>query len=128
MKVGIRKPNIKKRIKARTTGKIKRKMKKSVNPLYGKKGMGYIKNPKRAVYNKVYHKTTIDLFKFKPAKLNSVFALPLLLIWYPLMWSCLLVYLMVKWICVFTYKAFLKMSEFFRKRFNKKEDDDIKQE
>lgn len=58
MKVGYRKPNIKKSIKARTTGKVKRKMKKAVNPLYGKKGMGYIKNPKKAVYNKVYHKTT----------------------------------------------------------------------
>lgn len=58
MKVGYRKPNIKKSIKARTTGKIKRKMKKAVNPLYGKKGMGYVKNPKKAVYNKVYHKTT----------------------------------------------------------------------
>lgn len=58
MKVGYRKPNIKKSIKARTTGKVKRKMKKAVNPLYGKKGMGYIKNPKKAVYNKVYNKTT----------------------------------------------------------------------
>ena len=58
MKVGYRKPNIKKSIKARTTGKIKRKAKKAVNPFYGKKGMGYIKNPKRAVKNKVYHKTT----------------------------------------------------------------------
>lgn len=58
MKVGYRKPNIKKSIKARTTGKIKRKMKKAVNPLYGKKGMGYVRNPKKAVYNKVYHKTT----------------------------------------------------------------------
>lgn len=58
MKIGFRKPNIKKSIKARTTGKIKRKMKKAVNPFYGKKGMGYIKNPKRAVKNKIYHKTT----------------------------------------------------------------------
>ena len=58
MKIGYRKPNIKKSIKARTTGKVKRKMKKAVNPFYGKKGMGYIKNPKRAVKNKIYHKTT----------------------------------------------------------------------
>ena len=51
MKVGIRKPNIKTRVKARTTGKIKRKAKKAVNPLYEKKGMGYINDPKKAVYN-----------------------------------------------------------------------------
>ena len=63
MKVGIRKPSIKKSIKARTTGKIKRKVKKSVNPLYGKKGMGLINNPKKAIYNKVYNKTTIDATK-----------------------------------------------------------------
>lgn len=60
MKIGVRKPSIKKSIKARTTGKVKRTIKKSVNPLYGKKGMGYINNPKKAVYNKVYNKTTID--------------------------------------------------------------------
>lgn len=58
MKIGFRKPSIKKSIKARTTGKIKRKVKKAVNPFYGKKGMGYINDPKKAVYNKVYNKTT----------------------------------------------------------------------
>ncbi len=66
MKFGMRKPSLKKSIKARTTGKIKRKAKKAVNPLYGKKGMGYIKNPKRAVKNKIYKKTTFswkDLLK-----------------------------------------------------------------
>ena len=61
MKMGIRKPSLKKSIKARTTGKLKRKMKKAVNPLYGKKGMGMIKNPKKAIYNKVYNKTTIGV-------------------------------------------------------------------
>lgn len=66
MKIGMRKPSIKKSIKARTTGKAKRKVKKALIPGYGKKGMGYIKNPKKAVYNKVYKKTTFsfwDLFK-----------------------------------------------------------------
>lgn len=37
MKFGIRKPSIKKSFKARTTGKIKRKAKKVINPFYGKK-------------------------------------------------------------------------------------------
>lgn len=61
MKVGIKKPNLKKSIKARTTGKLKRKVKKAINPMYGKKGMGMVNNPKKAIYNKVYNKTTIGI-------------------------------------------------------------------
>lgn len=61
MKFGVRTPSIKKSVKARTTGKINRQVKRSVVPLYGKKGTGIIKNPKRAVYNKVYNKTTISV-------------------------------------------------------------------
>lgn len=61
MKIGMRKPSIKKSIKARTTGKAKRAVKKAVVPGYGKKGMGYVKNPKRAVKNKIYKKTTFGL-------------------------------------------------------------------
>lgn len=61
MKVGVRKPNIKKSIKARTTGKLKRQVKKAVNPLYGKKGMGVINNPKKAAYNAMYNRTTVGV-------------------------------------------------------------------
>ena len=61
MKIGLRTPSLKKSFKARTTGRLKRKIKKATNPFYGKKGMGYIKNPKRAVYNKIYHKTTFGI-------------------------------------------------------------------
>ena len=61
MKMGMRKPSIKKSIKARTTGKVKRSIKKSVNPLYGKKGMGFIKDPERSVKNAIYHRTTIGV-------------------------------------------------------------------
>lgn len=60
MKIGFRTPSLSKSLKARTTGRIKRQMKKAVNPLYGKKGMGLINNPQKALYNKVYSKTTID--------------------------------------------------------------------
>lgn len=66
MKIGMRKPSLKKSIKARTTGQLKRKVKKAIIPGYGKKGMGWIRDPKRAMYNKVYRKTTFsiwDLFK-----------------------------------------------------------------
>lgn len=59
IKIGMRKPSLKRSIKARTTGKMKRKMKKAINPMYGKKGIGIINNPKKSVYNKVYNKTTI---------------------------------------------------------------------
>lgn len=58
MKYGMRKPNLKSRVKARTTGRAKRAIKRTYSPGYGKKGTGWIKNPKRAAYNKVYTKTT----------------------------------------------------------------------
>ena len=57
MKVGIRKPSIKKSISAKTTGRAKRAIKKAVVPGYGKKGTGWIKDPKKAAYNKIYNKT-----------------------------------------------------------------------
>ena len=63
MKIGFRSPSLSKSLKARTTGKLKRQIKRSVNPLYGKKGMGLIKNLQKAVYNKVYNKVTIDPLK-----------------------------------------------------------------
>lgn len=61
MKIGIRKPSVKKSIKARTTGRAKRAVKSAVNPLYGKKGMGLIKDPKKSIYNKVYKKTSFSI-------------------------------------------------------------------
>lgn len=62
MKIGMRKPSIKKSIKARTTGKAKRAIKKAVVPGCGKKGTGIIKDPEKAIYNKVYEKTSFSLF------------------------------------------------------------------
>lgn len=66
MKFGMRKPSLKKSLKSRTTGKLKRKIKKSVNPLYGRKGVGFAKSPKRSIKNSVYKRTTFglsDIFK-----------------------------------------------------------------
>ncbi|MBW8140208.1 HIRAN domain-containing protein [Streptococcus pneumoniae] len=76
MKIGMRTPSLKKSLKAKTTSKWKRQAKKAIIPGYGKKGVGWIKNPKKAMYNKVYHKTTFgfsDLFKSskKRAKNNK---------------------------------------------------------
>lgn len=61
MKYGMRKPSLSKSISSRTTGKMTRAVKKSVSPLYGKKGMGVIKNPEKALKNRVYHKTTFGI-------------------------------------------------------------------
>lgn len=62
MKYGIRKPSLRKSISARTTGRAKRAVKKALIPGYGKKGTGILKNPRKALYNKVYHKTTFSIF------------------------------------------------------------------
>lgn len=67
MKIGIRKPSLKKSIKARTTGALKRKAKSAVNPLYGRKGVCLIAHPKRSIKNRIYKRTTIDpLKKIRP--------------------------------------------------------------
>ena len=66
MKFGLRTPSLKRSLKARTTGRTKRAVKKELIPGYGKKGMGWVKSPKKAAYNKVYNKTSFriwDLFK-----------------------------------------------------------------
>ncbi len=66
MKFGMRKSSFKRSLKAATTGKAKRAVKKAVIPGYGQKGAGWIKDPKKAAYNKVYNKTTFgikDIFK-----------------------------------------------------------------
>lgn len=76
MKYGIRTPNINKRISARTTGKIKRTVNKAVNPLYGKKGIGIVNDPSKAVYNKVYSKTTTSVDKI----IDGIFGAILMLI------------------------------------------------
>jgi hypothetical protein len=62
MKIGMRMPSITRSVKARTTGRAKRAVKRSVIPLYGKKGIGWARNPKKAVYNKVYHKTSFSVW------------------------------------------------------------------
>lgn len=60
MKVGVRKPSLKKSISARTRGRVTREVKKALIPGYGKKGRGIL-DPKKALYNKVYNKTTVSV-------------------------------------------------------------------
>lgn len=58
MKFGFRIPSLKRRIAARTS--LKRIVRHSLG-LKAPRGMGIITNPKRALYNKVYNKTTISI-------------------------------------------------------------------
>lgn len=61
VKIGLRKPNLKSSLKARTTGRAKRAVKRAIIPGYGKRGMGWIKNPKKAAYNAIYSRTTVGV-------------------------------------------------------------------
>ena len=66
MKFGMRTPSLKKSLSARTKGALTRSVKRALIPGYGKKGMGLLRDPERAVKNKIYKKTTFslwDLFK-----------------------------------------------------------------
>ena len=56
MKVGFRKPSIKKRIAARTSWR--RVLRHSLG-LKAPRGWGWLTNPKRAAYNRIYHRTTV---------------------------------------------------------------------
>lgn len=59
----LRDISIKKSISSRTTGKAMRKLISSIDPYYGKKGVGWIKNPEKALYNYIYNRTTVDAKK-----------------------------------------------------------------
>jgi hypothetical protein len=56
MKFGIRIPSIKKRIAARTS--VKRYIRHSLG-LKAPRGWGWITNPKKAAYNRIYNRTTV---------------------------------------------------------------------
>ena len=71
MKIGMRRPSLKKSFSARTTGRVKREIKRAIIPGYGKKGMGLL-HPKKAIYNQVYRRTTFSIFDLaKSAKSGS---------------------------------------------------------
>jgi len=85
MKYGYRTPSIKKSVSARTTGKINRNINRTVNPIYGKKGMGYINNPEKAVYNKIYNKTSKSMIDSE-AKMSIAAWIVVLIISIPFIW------------------------------------------
>jgi len=55
MKFGFRTPSLKKRIAARTS--IKRIVRHQLG-FKAPRGLGWITNPKKAAYNRIYHRTT----------------------------------------------------------------------
>ncbi len=118
MKVGLRTPSIKKSFKARTTGKYKRKLKRLVNPFYGKKGMGWIKNPSRALKNKIYHKTTFSAKDAIKGTSNLFGAIIYYLIVLPIKWMFILMFYMTKymllamvWVCVAIFNCIVWVVE-----------------
>ncbi|WP_138420052.1 hypothetical protein [Aquibacillus sediminis] len=60
MKFGMRKPSLKKRVSARTS--LKRQVVHRAG-LKAPKGYGWLRSPKKYAYNKVYRKTSFDIFK-----------------------------------------------------------------
>lgn len=60
MKFGLRKPSLKKRVRARTS--VKRQIVHRAG-VKMPRGYGWVRSPKRYVYNKIYRRTTFDIFK-----------------------------------------------------------------
>lgn len=56
----VRTPSFKKSFSARTSGRLTRSIKRSVNPYYAKKGTGWL-HSHRKLYNEVYQHTTIGI-------------------------------------------------------------------
>jgi hypothetical protein len=59
MKIGPRKPSLNKRIAARTS--FSRFVRHSLG-LKAPRGWGWLTNPKRAAYNRLYSRTTFSIF------------------------------------------------------------------
>lgn len=70
MKFGFRKPSLRKRIAARTSWK--RYARHSLG-LKAPRGWGWLTNPKRAAYNRIYSRTSSDAFGWLGAILSGVF-------------------------------------------------------
>lgn len=69
MKFGIRVPSFRKRIAARTS--LKRVVRHSLG-LKAPRGWGWLTNPKRASYNRIYNRTTVGCVLFPMGALSLV--------------------------------------------------------
>ncbi len=70
MKFGLRKPSLRKSIAARTS--LKRVVKNSLG-LKAPRGMGWLTNPRKAAYNRVYNRTTFSLSGVIGALVSGIF-------------------------------------------------------
>ena len=59
MKIGLRKPSIKKMISARLS--VARYLRHSMG-LKAPRGWGWLTNPKKALYNRIYRRVTFSIF------------------------------------------------------------------
>jgi len=94
VKVGFRIPSVRKRIAARTS--YKRYLRHSVG-LKAPRGWGWLTNPRKAAYNRIYRRTTIgieDLFRIGRRRNSSADMLALLAI-AALLWPLALVFLII---------------------------------
>ncbi len=71
MKFGLRKPSLKKSIAARTS--FKRYMRHSLG-LKAPRGWGWLTNPKKAAYNRVYNRTTFSVLGIIGAIVSALFS------------------------------------------------------
>ncbi len=72
MKFGLRRPSLRKRFAARTSWK--RVVRHSLG-IKAPRGMGWLTNPRKAAYNRVYNRTTFPIGKGCLVALLSVVAL-----------------------------------------------------
>lgn len=61
MKFGVRKPSLNKMIGARTS--VKRFVRHNLG-LKAPRGWGWLTNPKKALYNRIYNRTSFSLLSF----------------------------------------------------------------
>ncbi len=65
MRFGPRRPSLRKKLAARTS--LKRIVRHSLG-LKAPRGMGWLTNPRRAAYNRLYYRTTFSLGGHRPAR------------------------------------------------------------
>ncbi|MFI7482604.1 hypothetical protein ACH9EU_09310 [Kocuria sp. M1R5S2] len=61
VKFGIRRPRPLGSLRARTTGRAKRTVKRAIIPGYGRPGTGWVRDPGRAASGAAYRRTTIGV-------------------------------------------------------------------
>lgn len=75
MRFGIRRPSIRKRIAARLSWK--RYVRHSLG-LKAPRGWGWVTNPRRALYNRIYNRTTVGCFTWAAVALAATAAMILI--------------------------------------------------